>query len=173
MMKKKLLIALPVLLLAGIALLCYAGRFRTYSSYLAYIEDDGRVPFLPQEGAKNLRFVQRRLLLSKLYMYAFTLPEDTAAQFEDTLTDRYHLDTPEPEPGTAAYWYGKTAGECADPDEGLDAFPLHLPFSRITDRDITGAAVLVYYPAGTGSRSYGILKFPDTREYICFEYLSR
>ena len=173
MMKKIGLIAVLLALTACAALIGYACRYRTYSSYQAYIEDDGKLLFLPQEGAENLRFLQRRLLLSKLYLYTFTLPEETAVQFEAKLTERYYLDTPEPATGTAAYWYGKTAGECANDPNELDAFPLHLPFSRITDRDITGAAVLVYYPAGTGSRSYGILKYPDTREYICYEYLSR
>ena len=175
MMRKKLLIALPLLLLAGIALLCYTGRYRMYDTLADYTQDGGAVPFTPVEGAENLRFLQRRLLLSKLYLYAYTLPEETAAEFEQMLTEQYRLlpDTEAPERWTPAYWYGKTAGECASADEGLDAFPLHLPFDRITDKDITGATVLVYNPAGSGSRSSGVLTFPDTREYICFEYLSR
>lgn len=162
------------MLLAGIALLCYTGRYRTCDSDTDYIGDGGRMPYDPGCEAENLRFLQRRLLFSKLYMYTFTLPADTAAaQFEEVLTEQYHPDAPEPEKGTAAYWYGKTAGQCADPDEGLDAFPLYLPFERMTDRDIREAVVIVYQPAGSGSRSSGVLTFPDTREYICFEYLSR
>ncbi len=175
MKKKRLLITIPVLLAAGIALLCYHGRYRTYDSFSDYTEDGGEVPFLPGSGAENMRFLQRRLLLSKLYLYSYTLPEDTAEDFERVLSERYrlHRDTDKPGRETPAYWYGKKAGACASEDEGLDAFPLHLPFDRVTDRDIADATIIVYNPVGSGSRSSGVLTFPDTREYICFEYLSR
>ena len=170
---KKRLTAVLLLLAAGIALLCYTGRFRSYTTAEAYQADGGILPFVPPAEAENCRFMLRRIPLSKLYMYAFTLPADAAAQFEDILTESLDLHTPEPVRGSYEYWYGKSAGECADKAEELDAFPLHLPFSRITDRDITAATVIIYYPVGTGGKTYGVLTFPDTREYICFEYLSR
>ena len=170
---KKRFLAVLLLLAAGIALLCYTGRFRSYTTAEAYQADGGRDFILPPEEAESCRFLQRRLIFSKLYMSAFTLPADAAAQFEAGLTEKYSLNTPEPAKGSPAYWYGRTAGECADESEGLDAFPLHLPFSRLTDRDINGAKVIVYSPAGTGGRTCGILTFPGTQEYICVEYLSR
>ena len=173
-MKKTVLIALPLVIAAGIALLCYTCRYRTYDSDTAFARDGGRMLYDPGDSAENLRFLQRRVPFGKLYLYACTLPEQDAAEFEEALDQRFHLhsDT-EPPRGDAAYWYGKTVAECADENEGLDAFPLHLPFARITDRDIRTATVIVYQPAGTGSRSSGVLTFPGTREYICFEYLSR
>ena len=177
-MKKKsillTLLAVPLLLAAGIALFCDICRCRTYDSYAAFAADGGRMLYDPGDSTVNLRFLLRKVPFGKLYLYAFTLPEEQAAEFEQSLDQRFQL-TPETAPaqGTPAYWYGKTAGECADENEGLDAIPLHLPFDRITDRDIRGATVIVWQPAGTGSRSSGVLTFPDTREYICFEYLSR
>ena len=99
MKKKRLLITIPVLLAAGIALLCYHGRYRTYDSFSDYTEDGGEVPFLPGSGAENMRFLQRRLLLSKLYLYSYTLPEDTAEDFERVLSERYRLQRDTDKPG--------------------------------------------------------------------------
>ena len=176
MMKKKRLAAVLLLLAAaGIGLLCYAGRYRSYETYAAYASHGGRTPVPFPEQAENCRFVLRNLLIAKQYLYAFTLPEKAAADFEAELTESFRLDSAEENDLKYGYahWYGKTAGACAGQDEGLDAFPLHLAFSRVTDRDVRGAKILVYSPTGSGSRSFGVLTFPDTREYICYEYLSR
>lgn len=171
MQKKRWIIIIVLIALA--ALFCYSGRFRTYSTQDAFRKDGGRMFVQIPDEAAQCRFLQRRLPLSKLYLYAFTLPDDAAAQFESDLTAHYNLNQTDPVQSSAAYWFGKTAGECAEAENELDAFPLYLPFSRITERDIAQAEVLVYYPKGSGSRSFAVLKFPDAQEYICFESLTR
>ena len=112
------------------------------------------------------------MLLGRQYLYAFTLPD--ADTYLAQLAAKYQLDLKKQSVQFTywEYWYGRTAADCAA-DPYADSTFSGSTFSHITEREIGTAEMLYYYPATTGGGCYGILRFADTGEFICFEFLSR
>ena len=152
-MNKRLLIHIAVTAVIFV-LLGFKARPQQYTSEAEFTAAGGKLVYTIPAQAENCRFVYKNVLIGKHSVYDFTLSAEDAAAYEAALITRYNLNsTNENElQYSYAHWYGKTAAECAEAENDLDAFPLHLPFSQVTERDIAEAEVLVYSPCGTGSR---------------------
>lgn len=174
-MKKRRPFIIAAAVILGIGLLGYSGRLRQYTSEAAFTEAGGKLVHPIPAQAENCRFAYKNVLIGKHSVYDFTLSAEDAEAYEAELIAQYNLNSTDEKDLQYGYahWYGKTAAACAETENALDAFPLHLPFSRVTERDIASAEVLVYAPYETGSRCFGILRFPDSGEFVGFYSLSR
>lgn len=158
-----------------IVLTGFACRYRHYETLAAYTAAGGRLPFPVPENAEDCRFAGRNVFLGRQYLYAFTLTEADAADYLAQLAEQHHLNLAKENVQFTdfEYWYGRTAADCAA-DPHSDGAPGSTgAFSQITERDTGSAEMLYYAPVTTGGRSFGILRFADTGEFICFEFLSR
>ena len=175
---RKIRIGCLAALLCGIlciGLIGFACRYRQYETLSAYTAAGGRLPFPVPEHAENCRFAARNVLLGRQYLYAFSLKNADAEAYLAQLAEKYHLD-PEKQSVQCTdweYWYGRTVADCAADPYADGYFNSTAAFSKVTERDICSAEVLYYSPVTTGGRSFGILRFADTGECICFEFLSR
>ena len=145
---------------ACFGLLCFACRFRHFTSAEDFTAAGYKLPFPVPENAGDIRLAGRKLLFGQQHLCAFTLPEADANLFvqqycsgsEDAL---------------------RTAAEYAAEDGAGSPLGSGASFRQVTDRNIADAKVVFYEPYQSGSRSRGILLFPDTQECITFLYISR
>lgn len=174
-MKKSKPLVITAVLLLCIALLGWRSRPRIYTSAADYSAANGKMMYSLPEQAENCRFLIQKHLIGKFYIYGFSLSAADADAYTASLVREYKLDSTDENDQKYGYahWYGKTAAECAESEYELEQFPIHMPFFRITDRDIASAKILVYLPYNTGSRCSGILRFPDSGEFICFYAVSK
>lgn len=149
-------------------------RIRQFDSQTAFAEHGGRLPFDIPQTAQDCRFAMRHVPFGRLYLCAFRLDEAECSAYLDALRAQYKLDS-EDESDRAysyAHWYRMQVSDCVSGDPTED-FPVHLPFDAVTEREIGEATVIVYSPVSTGSRSSGLVLFPDTGEIVCFLHLTR
>lgn len=175
MKKRKITVCLLCgVLLCAVGLLVYSARIIRYQNAADYTAHGGRLPFEIPDAAEDCRFVTRNLILSRLYLYAFRLSPEKSSEYIDALCAAYRLDSEDENDRQYSYahWYHMPVADAQTGDPLMD-FPVHLPFDTVTERSITEAEIIVYYPVMTGGRTHGVVVFPDTGEFVCFEYLSR
>jgi hypothetical protein len=175
-MKKayKIGVIMLLLLTGSIAFLGHYARVRQYSSAADFEADGGEFVHVIPPQAENCRFALKKAVFGRHCAYDFTLSAADAEAYTAELTAKYRLDSTDENDLRYGYahWFGKSAAECTGTDAGPDAIPRSLPFSSVTERDITSAEILVYYPQEAGSRCFGILRFPDSGEFVCFYSLT-
>ena len=143
-----------------IGLLCFACRFRHFTNPADFTAAGYQLPFPVPENAADIRLAGRKILFGQQHLCAFTLPESDAYLF----IRQYRPDSEET---------FKTPAECAAEDGPGSPLNSGASLRQVTDRNIADAKVVYYEPYHSGSRSRGILVFPDTREFVMFYFLSR
>ncbi|MDE7252560.1 MAG: hypothetical protein K2O32_06420 [Acetatifactor sp.] len=157
-------------------LICYITDIpRTFTSLEDFKKAGGICKFEIPEGAYDCRYAYRHpFILSKQSLYSFVLTEEDYNEYIKGVEEDYKLPKPDDKYGYG-HWYHMKVSDCKDPSHEApmyDDFPVQLPFEKITDIPIEDYTIIIYYPKGIGTMSYGLLVKPEEYRIVCYDFES-
>ena len=155
MRKKKILPIICISALIAVMLVFFCTDTKIYETQAQYKEAGGIIPYEIPEGASDCRYAIYRSALSKAYLYSF-VPD---AEYLETFPVQ-----------TDAEWYGRQVQDYNAGAHEFNRIPLSLPFSSVTDTPIEAYGIIAYNPAGTGTRSYGVLADTESGRIVVFYF---
>lgn len=144
---------------------------KKYQTQEQYKNAGGAILFEIPVNATDCRFAIFRSLISKCYFYSYELDKDSLEKYAAELVERFHVNESDPDIKYGyGKWYGKKVKDCFDPSYTLNDFPINLPFAAVIDDSIEDYEVVLYWPHGTGTHSFGVVVNRNIYRVVVYEF---